>query len=198
METDPDKTRMVRRGRSASPDEEDATRIITPSTQIVSPAGDGERTQLIRRPVGASSRLSTLSSTANGPGSSISDPVVGWLVVVAGPGKGQQVILGEQNNSVGRGGGSGEQPRVRLDFGDVGIARNNAFTIRYDPKKRRFKLLPGEGTNVVYHNEKDLDRPVILEMADVIEISKTQLLFIALCGPYFDWSDTFKLEVEAS
>jgi len=122
------------------------------------------------------------------PGSSIDDPVTGWLVIVGGPGKGSQVAIGEQDNRVGRGGGD-ESPRVRLDFGDSGISRTNAFVLRYDPKKRRFKLLPGEGANIVYLNDEDLDGPTELKAGDIIELSNTKLRFTPFCGESFDWED---------
>ena len=115
--------------------------------------------------------------------------MVGWLVVIDGPGKGSMVCLGEQDNRVGRGGGS-DGSRVCLNFGDGGISRSNAFVLRYDPKKRRFKILPGEGANIVYLNDEDLDSPKALKPRDVIEVSETKLCFIPFCGEEFDWADT--------
>ena len=62
--------------------------------------------------------------------------------------------------------------------------------LRYDPKKRRFKILPGEGTNIVYVNDNDLDSPTKLSAGDVIEVSETKLRFVPFCGEGFDWADT--------
>ena len=186
---DSDKTRLVHRRSSNSAENEDTTRIISPKTPpLVS--DDGEQTKMIRRPVTSRSDIASMVSTSNGPGSSSDDPVTGWLIVAAGPGKGQFVALGEQDNRVGRGGGE-NPPRISLDFGDKGIARNNSFILRYDPRKRRFKLLPGGGTNIVYLNEKSLDTPALIDIMDVIEVSETQLLFMPLCSSHFDWSDTY-------
>ncbi|MDA7862434.1 hypothetical protein N9F37_00885 [bacterium] len=196
MAPDDDKTRLISRERSDSSADADETRIIQPSTSpSIIGADDGEKTKLMRRPLTSRSDISSMVSTASGPGSSSEDPVVGWLIVVAGPGKGRQVIIGQQNNTVGRGGGD-HPPRVSLDFGDKGIARGNAFTLRYDPRKRRFKILPGEGTNIVYLNKKALDAPALIDIMDVIEVSETQLLFMSLCSEHFDWSDTYKAEDE--
>lgn len=194
MVPDKDKTRLIRSGRSRSAEDAESTKIITPTTQsLISGSDDGERTKLVRRPVSSRSDLLSMVSTASGPGSSAEDPVAGWLIVVAGPGKGQQVIIGQQDNTVGRGGGE-NPPRISLDFGDDGIARNNAFTLRYDPRKRRFKILPGGGSNIVYLNEEPLDAPALINIMDVIEVSETQLLFMPLCGQHFDWTDTYKAE----
>jgi pSer/pThr/pTyr-binding forkhead associated (FHA) protein len=74
----------------------------------------------------------------------------------------------------------------------MGISRSNAFTVRYDPKKRRFKILPGGGSNIVYLNDDDLDGPSLLQSGDIIEVSDTKLRFIPFCGEDFDWSDTEK------
>lgn len=86
---------------------------------------------------------------------------------------------------------SGEETKaVMATAGGVGISRTNAFIVSYDPKRRRFKLLPGEGTNIVYLNEEDLDGPTELKAGDVIELSDTKLRFIPFCGESFDWEDT--------
>jgi len=186
-------------------DDNDATRILRPEERIYRPkhqdapadgdatrvlqrsGGDdatSQKTQLLRRPFQAAS-----PPLPTGPGSSLDDPVTGWLVIIEGAGKGNQIPIGEQDNKAGRGGGL-DHPRLSLDFGDRGIPRNNAFTVRYNPKNRRFKLLPGEGSNIVYLNNDDLDGPVELNAGDIIEISETKLRFAPLCGEGFDWKDS--------
>jgi len=231
MDTDADKTRMIRRsrpghepaaqppplsGQADQPADPDVTRIIHPGgnmpkspalayggedddatrliNQPTSPqsisADDSDKTQLMRRSSKGKVVVAESSdqSEGSGPGSSMNDPVVGWLVVVAGPGKGSQVAVGEQDNHVGRGGDSGS-PRVCLDFGDRGISRSNAFVLRYDPKKRRFKIFPGKGSNIIYLNDDDLDHPTEIHTGDIIEISETKLRFVSFCGADFDWAD---------
>ena len=222
MDSDADKTRMIRRARpeqqqsgdapadQGAPQDPDATRIIKPTgTPPVLPSGqddddatrllnqpgqpasvggvddDSDKTQLVRRSSAGKSAPEEESSASAGPGTSTDDPVTGWLVVVSGPGKGNQVAVGEQDNHIGR-----SDARVAIDFGDRGISRSNAFVLRYDPKKRRFKILPGEGTNIVYLNDDDLDGPTDLKAGDVIEVSETKLRFVPFCGEAFDWADT--------
>jgi hypothetical protein len=201
---DSDKTRIIRPSSgqptptSTIGGDDDLTRILTRvstvtdislNPQVDESLGgstnlDPSQTKLVRR----SSSTSTATGKSQGPGSSMDDPVVAWLVVVKGPGKGSMICLGEQDNRIGRG-GVGETPRVCLNFGDEGISRTNAFVIRYDPKKRRFKILPGESANIVYLNDEDLDSPMALNLGDIIEVSKTKLRFVPFCGENFDWED---------
>lgn len=73
------------------------------------------------------------------------DPVVGWLVVVSGPGKDRALTLGYGTNSIGR----GETDRVRIDFGDNQILRGGHSTVTYDPRGRTFYVQHGGGTNLI-------------------------------------------------
>mgnify|MGYP006077092049 CR=1 FL=1 len=185
---DPDETRILPRSVNSSqvtdiPLDRSGVGGASDATKII----DSSKTKLIRR--SSSQNKSADAGVSGGPGSSMADPVVGWLVVIDGPGKGSMICIGEQDNRVGRGGGS-DTPRVCLNFGDGGISRSNAFVLRYDPKKRRFKILPGEGANIVYLNDDDLDSPTTLKSGDVIEVSETKLRFAPFCGEGFDWADT--------
>ena len=187
---DNDATRIM--GHTGS-DDHDATRLMGSSEGVASgqrggQSGDPEKTKLVSR---GSRRVES-----GGPGSSADDPVTGWLVVVDGPGRGRAISVGEQDNRIGRGGGS-PAPRVILNFGDQGVSRTNAFIVRYDPKKRRFKVLPGEGTNIVYLNGDDLDSPSTLKTGDMIEVSETTLRFVGFCEESFDWSVTASDETES-
>ncbi|NWK54080.1 FHA domain-containing protein [Verrucomicrobiaceae bacterium N1E253] len=202
---DPDATRIIQPNQAPQPSlhqvpetggiDDDATRLIAQPNPGLDPGApqsagvdDSDKTKLVRRSSGGAASVATTGSS-QGPGTSMDDPVTGWLVVIDGPGKGNQVAIGEQDNHVGRSGGA-DGARVCLDFGDHGISRNNAFVLRYDPKKRRFKILPGEGANIVYLNDDDLDVPTEIKAGDVIELSDTKLRFVPFCGPEFDWVDT--------
>ena len=78
----------------------------------------------------------------------MADPPVGWLVVVAGPGKGRVLTLGNGLNPIGR----SAESRVRLDFGDDNISRANHARLVYEPRQRRWLLNHGDGTNLTYLN----------------------------------------------
>ena len=111
------------------------------------------------------------------------EPVVGWLVVVEGPGKGQSVKLGYGMNSIGR----GPEERVSLDFGDEEISRHGHAMLTYDSKGRKFYIQHGGGTNLTYLGEAPVLQPHEINGREIIGIGKTQLCFIPLCGPDFEW-----------
>lgn len=148
------------------------------------------RTTLVERPQ-SGTRLATPGpavGAANGPEAirrtnPDAGPVVGWLVVVDGPGRGRSVELGYGMNIVGR----GPANRIVLDFGDDQISTDDHFRIAYDGAHRRFHLVPGRGTNLVYLAGAPLLSPVPLDGHAEIRIGSTVLRFVALCGDAWDW-----------
>lgn len=114
------------------------------------------------------------------------DPVVGWLVIVGGPGIGAFRPIFEGNNTVGR----SSNNRVPIDFGDDAISGEEQAYIRYDSTDRSFLLVPNMSkTNVVSVNEKRPTAAIELKAMDVISMGRTQLVFIPFCGPEFDWGE---------
>lgn len=114
------------------------------------------------------------------------DPVVGWLVIVGGPGIGSYRPIFEGNNTVGR---SASQ-RIPLDFGDEAISSEEQAYIRYDSTDRSFLFVPNLAkTNIVTVNDKRPTGAVELSQMDVIVVGRTQLVFIPFCGSEFDWSE---------
>lgn len=114
------------------------------------------------------------------------DPVVGWLVVVGGPGLGAYRPIYEGNNTVGR----SPSQRIPIDFGDEAISSEEQAYIRYDSADRSFLFVPNLAkTNVVSLNEKRPTSAVPLVAMDVITMGRTQLVFVPFCGPEFDWSE---------
>ena len=192
-----EKTRLIRRpmaqpplppgAGSALPPGEDLekTRILArpPSeTQEAEESpllqGDDDKT-VILRPSARSREAGELK-----PADARADPLVGWLVLIAGPGQGNYVRLGHGMNSIGR----AEGQRCRLDFGDTEISRKVHATITYDPRGRKFYLMHGGGQNLTYLGETPVLQPAQLTGGEVISLGKTTLKFIPLCGPDFDWS----------
>lgn len=175
-----EKTRLIRRQKSeaaADPGLEQPTRVLEPE------AADGEHTKL----VGPARRASAGESSSGGQQSDGGelDPVVGWLVVLAGPGRGNARRLGYGQNSLGRDKGE----RVSLDFGDASISRSKHAFVLYEPRKRQYFIRPGEGANLTYLNGELLAESRPLTATDVIEVGATRLRFVPLCGPEFDWED---------
>jgi hypothetical protein len=114
------------------------------------------------------------------------DPVVGFLVVVGGPGLGAARPIFEGNNTLGRSG----QNRIPLDFGDETISAEAQAYIRYDSTDRSFLFVPNLAkTNVVSVNDKRPAGAVELKPMDVMTFGRTQVAFLPFCGPEFDWSE---------
>ena len=110
------------------------------------------------------------------------DPVVGWFVCINGPDKGNDYRIKGEKNFVGR--------AANMDIAiqhDETISRENHVAVSYNPKKRGFKILPGEGRGIVYLNGDEVDGPKDLSKGDRIEIGQTTLMFVPLCGEEFDW-----------
>jgi hypothetical protein len=114
------------------------------------------------------------------------DPVVGFLVVVGGPGIGSFRPIFEGNNTVGR----SSSQRIPLDFGDDAISSEEQAYIRYDSSARSFLFVPNLAkTNVVSLNDKRPTGAVELSQMDVITMGRTQLVFVPFCGAEFDWAE---------
>ena len=119
-------------------------------------------------------------------GHSEHDPVVGIVVVLTGPGKGQLRTLGYGSNSIGR----SENSRIRLDFGDSNISRDAHATLTYDARGRKFYIQHNGGRNLTYLADQPVLVPTVLEHGQDITLGATTLRFVPFCGPDFDWQDT--------
>ena len=113
------------------------------------------------------------------------DPVVGWLVVVDGPGKGISVTLGYGMNSIGR----SATDRVALDFGDQQISRSSHAVVTYDPRGRKYFVQHGGGKNLTYIGDQPVLTPLELKGGEEILLGDTKLRFVPFCGKDFDWRD---------
>jgi hypothetical protein len=114
------------------------------------------------------------------------DPVVGFLIIVGGPGLGSFRPIYEGNNTVGR----SPENRIPIDFGDDAISNEAQAYVRYDSSDRSFLFVPNLAkTNVVSVNDKRPAGPVPLQPMDVITLGRTQVAFLPFCGSDFDWSE---------
>jgi hypothetical protein len=124
-------------------------------------------------------------------GNFATDPVVGWLVVVGGPGLGSFRPVFEGNNTLGR----NSSQRVPIDFGDEAISSEEQAYIRYDSSERSFLFVPNLAkTNVVQVNSKRPTSAVPLNAMDVIIMGRTQLVFVPFCGADFDWAELAEIK----
>ncbi len=119
------------------------------------------------------------------------EPVVGWLVVIGGPGLGAYRPVFEGNNTLGR----SESQRIPINFGDESISGEEQVYIRYDSSDKNFLLVPNlTKTNVVAVNDEKPTSAVPLNSMDVITVGRTQLVFVPFCGVEFDWSELKKIQ----
>ena len=109
---------------------------------------------------------------------------VGWLAVVAGPGRGRALSLQAGINAIGR----GPRAHVRLDFGDTAIAESDHAILNYSAAQQEFHLLPGQGSSAaLLLNETVVKDTVTLQGGELLTLGNTQLRFVPLCGKDFDW-----------
>ena len=152
-----------------------ATHVATP-TPAPAPA---PHAMMMHAPEGGHTRILGYESVR-------ADPVVGWLVVLDGPGKGNFRPIFKGSNTIGRAGNQ----RVPIDFGDDSISSEKQAFLTYDERKRSYQLVPNlERPNLVYHNDAALTSNVDLKPHDKVMMGRTTLLFVPLCGPDFDWGE---------
>jgi hypothetical protein len=199
-----DKTRLIRRSSSDSsgpPPLPSSQRLHDPEATVYgggSNSGASDQTRILRRDEAVPQATAPAdertvlvrrsSSSVAGVSSPAEDlpegPVVGWLVVVEGPGRGKSVTLGYGMNTIGRESGN----RVCLTFGDMQISRTKHATLTYDPRGRKFFIQHGESTNLTYVGESPVLAPLELKPGDLIRLGDTTVLkFIPLCGDDFNW-----------
>lgn len=113
------------------------------------------------------------------------EPVVGWVVILKGPGRGGFRPVFPGMNSVGR----APSQRIPLDFGDETISREEHAFITYDDETRTFYLQHGGKSNLVRLGGKPVLQPMELKPNDHFRIGATTFRFVACCGPEFSWAD---------
>lgn len=120
------------------------------------------------------------------------DPVVGWLVCHEGLNQGRDYRICSGRNVIGR------DPSSQICLrGDESVSRENHAKIFYDPKDASFYVTEGEGRSGVYVNGKVVLQATLLNAYDVLEIGRTKLVFVPLCGPKFRWKERAPAKDEA-
>ena len=189
-----DRTRVIRKPGSSPPasvDGSKATEVMggadpAPRANV---SADADPATRLFRPQRKESPSSESARDEAKPQAKLTDrmdsPVVGWLVVIAGPGKGTARKLGYGMNSIGR----SAEDRVSLDFGDEEISRHGHAVVTYDPRGRRFYAQHGGGVNLSYLGDAPLLQPMAMNGGEVLAIGNTRLKFVPFCGEAFDWQD---------
>jgi len=110
------------------------------------------------------------------------EPVVGWLVAVQGPVKGNDYRIVPEKNFIGR----SEAMDISITE-DETISRENHAVISYNPKNNGFRLFPGDSKRLVFLNNEEVISPEPLQPYDVIELGESKLLFVPFCSERFQW-----------
>ena len=115
------------------------------------------------------------------------EPVVGWLVCIDGPVRGNDFRIHAGYNYIGR-----EMGDIHIQ-GDLQISRQNHAMIAFDSSEGVFYVGPSAGRNLMKVNGKTILNAVEIKNYDIISIGTTKLMFVALCGPHFGWNKEVEL-----
>ena len=171
-------TRVFRRSRSNEVSDTKPTIPLFDVNLSDSPDFAGDSDTKIFRP------SSKNANDEGGQGDNfVIEPVVGWLVIIEGPGRGNFIKLGFGMNAIGR----SPESRASIDFGDDQISRENHALLTYDTKNRKFYIQHGGGANLTYLGDSPVLQPFELNGNEVISIGNTKLYFVPLCGANFNW-----------
>lgn len=110
-------------------------------------------------------------------------PAVGWLVVINGKGRGQDLRIVPGMNHIGR-----EKGEILLKFGDASISREKHARLAYDVDENMFLLAHLEGRNLTKVNGKTIMDTYELNAYDHIRMGETEMIFVPLCGENFSWN----------
>ncbi|MGF1529518.1 MAG: FHA domain-containing protein [Candidatus Competibacterales bacterium] len=168
-------------GGKSEDDNVGATLDLTPAD---TPADPLPSTRRIDPPAAPATKASGVALDAVAPPTRRFQFVVGWLVVIAGPGCGHVAPLYVGTNPIGR----GEGALISLEFGDDGIRGQDHAIINYDHHRRQFHLI-GRSAPVEL-NGAPLLEPCWLKGGEFITLGRTRLRFVALCDTQFDWQDS--------
>ncbi len=122
----------------------------------------------------------TVPLMRGGPGKA--EPVVGWLVCLEGPDRGQDFRLHSEKNFIGR--------SAAMDVciaGDESVSRDKHATLTFEPKKQSFWLIPGDSSGLVYLNGEVVHAPLQISGGDLIEVGKSKLVLTPFVGENFRW-----------
>jgi len=108
--------------------------------------------------------------------------VVGWLVGLNGPLRGEAFPVRMGRNVIGR------DRRSDIVINDDQASSHHADLV-FRPEERRFILMDHNSTNGTYVNELEIEPRRDLVEKDVIRIGSHRFLFSPLCHDGFHWDD---------
>lgn len=114
-------------------------------------------------------------------------PCAAILVCISGAKRGREYRVLSQMNYIGR---AGTMDICISD--DESISAENAAVIGYDHENRVFSFGPGSSHNIIRVNGRMIIGAEMLKPYDRVTIGKTELLFVPICGEWFDWNEEQK------
>jgi hypothetical protein len=108
--------------------------------------------------------------------------VVGWLVGLNGPSRGEAYPLRMGRNVIGR------DRRSDIVINDDQASSHHADLV-FRPEERRFILMDHNSTNGTYVNELEIEPRRDLVEKDIVRIGGHRFLFSPLCHDGFHWDD---------
>lgn len=108
--------------------------------------------------------------------------VVGWLVGLNGPSRGEAFAVRMGRNVIGR------DRRSDIVINDDQASSHHADLV-FRPEERRFILMDHNSTNGTYVNELEIEPRRDLTEKDVVRIGSHRFLFSPLCHDGFHWDD---------
>ncbi len=108
--------------------------------------------------------------------------VVGWLVGLNGPSRGEAFPVRMGRNVIGR------DRRSDIVINDDQASSHHADLV-FRPEERRFILMDHNSTNGTYVNEAEIEPRRDLVEKDVIRIGSHRFVFSPLCHEGFHWDD---------
>jgi hypothetical protein len=113
--------------------------------------------------------------------------VVGWLVGLSGPNRGESFPVRIGRNILGR------DRRSDIVINDDQASSHHADLV-FRPEERRFILMDHNSTNGTYVNEVEIEPRRDLASKDVVRIGSHRFLFMPLCHEGFYWDDEGALQ----
>lgn len=108
----------------------------------------------------------------------------GWLVCIAGPEKGKDYRLHNDNNFIGR----GSKNDVCIPS-DATVSSEKHCVITYDREGRNFYIGLSAGASIIRLNGHPVLMTQELKSGDRIKIGQGTFLFVPLCGENFEWEE---------
>jgi FHA domain len=108
--------------------------------------------------------------------------VVGWLVSLNGPSRGESFPVRMGRNVIGR------DRRSDIVVQDDQASSHHADLV-FRPEEKRFILMDHNSTNGTYVNEAEIEPRRDLMAKDVVRIGSHRYIFAPLCHDGFHWDD---------